>query len=90
MSLYSSFINKVSYVSVAKMLSVSRRHWSLGWKHWHSGSMSRGATSSQGTKVSQEDQTHKATLQFHPRLGLGAGHKYLQSAHGPECCRFVD
>ncbi|EMS57650.1 Serine carboxypeptidase II-3 [Triticum urartu] len=40
--------------------------------------------------ISQENQTHQETLQFHPGFSSGGRHKILQDTYRSECCRPVD
>ena len=41
-------------------------------------------------QISQENQAHQETLQFHPRSNQGGRHRDLQDTYGSECCRPVD
>ena len=43
-----------------------------------------------GIQISQENQAHQETLQFHPRSSQGGRHRDLQDTYGSECCRTVD
>ena len=43
-----------------------------------------------GIQISQENQAHQETLQFHPSSSVGRRHRALQDTHGSECCRPVD
>ena len=44
----------------------------------------------EGIQISQENQAHQETLQFHPRSSQGGRHRDLQDTYGSECCRPVD
>ena len=43
-----------------------------------------------GIQISQENQAHQETLQFHPGSSPGGRHRDLQDTYGSECCRPVD
>ena len=43
-----------------------------------------------GIQISQENQAHQETLQFHPQSSQGGRHRDLQDTYGFECCRPVD
>ena len=41
-------------------------------------------------QISQENQAHQETLQFHPGSSPGGRHRDLQDTYGAECSRPVD
>ena len=48
------------------------------------------SASGEGIQISQENQAHQETLQFHPGSSPGGRHRDFQDTYGFECSRPVD